>query len=167
MASAGASAAAKSDGRASRGLLSGRRIGMRVWLGAAFAGVTLITAFAVYIFVDDSSGRTLQSESADLAVGRTTSVADAIGEAQNPPAEILDEANTETFQVWAIDRKGGPFSPTATPPADLRQIDQAGAAAQAGRAGRRFRADLSRDRTLAAAPIFGPQGVRGTVVVVA
>jgi signal transduction histidine kinase len=169
MASAGASAAAESDGRAIRGLLSGRRIGMRVWLGAAFAGVTLITAFAVYIFVDDSSGRTLQSESGDLAVGRTTSVADVIGEAPKggTAAEVLDASNTETFQVWAIDRNGGPFAPNATPPADLREIEQAGDAAQAGRLGRRFRADLSQDRTLASAPIFGPEGVRGTVVVVA
>jgi two-component system phosphate regulon sensor histidine kinase PhoR len=153
---------------ASRGLITGRRIGMRVWLGAAFAGVTLVTAFAVYIFVDDSSGRTLQSESADLAVGRTTSVADALGEAKKAEAvRILDDSNTETFQVWAINRKGRPFSPLAAPPADLRQIEQAGEAALAGRSGRRFRADLPGDRTLAAAPIFGPGGVRGTVVVVA
>ena len=80
---------------------------------------------------------------------------------------ILDDANTETFQVWAINRRGGPFAPLATPPADLRTVEQAGAAAQAGRSGRRFRADLSEDRTLASAPIFGAQGVRGTVVVVA
>ena len=169
MASASASTGATSASRPVRGLLRGRRIGMRVWLGAAFAGVTLITAFAVYIFVDDSSGRTLQSESADLAVGRTTNVADAIGGTQKKggAATVLDEANTETYQVWAINRNGGPFAPLATPPADLRQVERAGEAAQAGRSGRRFRADLSGDRTLASAPIFGPQGVRGTVVVVA
>ena len=51
---------------------------MRLWLGAAFAGVSLITAAAVYLFVDDSSGRTLQSESADLAVGKTSSLADSL-----------------------------------------------------------------------------------------
>ena len=170
MGSESASAAAERDGRASTGLLHGRRVGMRLWLGAAFAGVTLITAFAVYIFVDDSSGRTLQTESADLAVGRTTSVADALGEAEKRKGgagKILDDANTENFQVWAINRTGRPFAPAATPPADLRQIEQAGEAALAGRAGRRFRADLPGDRTLAAAPIFGPQGARGTVVVVA
>ena len=168
MASASASTGATSAAKPVSGLIRGRRVGMRLWLGAAFAGVTLITAFAVYIFVDDSSGRTLQSESADLAVGRTTSVADALGEApKGGAAMILDDSNTETFQVWAIDRRGGPFAPLATPPADLRTVEQAGAAAQAGRSGRRFRADLSEDRTLASAPIFGAQGVRGSVVVVA
>lgn len=141
---------------------------MRLWLGAAFAGVTLITAFAVYIFVDDSSGRTLRTESADLAVGRTSSVADALGAApKNGAAMILNDSNTETFQVWAINRRGKPFAPLATPPVDLRTIPQAGEAALAARAGRRFRADLPEDRTLASAPIFGPQGVRGTVVVAA
>lgn len=168
MASASASAGAPGATSTPSGLVRGRRVGMRLWLGAAFAGVTLITAFAVYIFVDDSSGRTLQSESADLAVGRTSSVADALGEApKNGAAAILDDSNTETFQVWAINRRGRPFAPMATPPADLRTIDQAGEAAQAAKVGRRFRADLSRDRTLASAPIFGPESVRGTVVVVA
>ena len=62
-----------------RGGERGRRIPMRLWLGAAFAGVSLITAASVYVFVDDSSGRTLQSESADLAVGKTSSLADDLG----------------------------------------------------------------------------------------
>ena len=168
MASVSASADAAGAGKTSSRLIPGRRVGMRIWLGAAFAGVTLITAFAVYIFVDDSSGRTLQSESGDLAVGRTTSVADQIAEAEKgEAARILDDANSETFQVWAINRRGGPFAPLANPPADLRTVEQAGQAGEAGRAGRRFRADLSEDRTLASAPIFGQQGVRGTIVGVA
>jgi two-component system, OmpR family, phosphate regulon sensor histidine kinase PhoR len=169
MASASASAGATGAGKTSSRLIPGRRVGMRVWLGAAFAGVTLITAFAVYIFVDDSSGRTLQSESGDLAVGRTTSVADQVADAgKGEAARILDEANTETFQVWAINRRGGPFAPLAVPPADLRTIEQAGQAGETGRAGRRFRADLAGDRTLASAPIFGSSGeVRGAVVGVA
>ena len=48
---------------------------MRLWLGAAFTVVSLITAASVYVFVDDSSGRTLQSESADLAAGKTSNLA--------------------------------------------------------------------------------------------
>jgi two-component system, OmpR family, phosphate regulon sensor histidine kinase PhoR len=153
-----------------RGGVGGRRIPMRLWLGAAFATVTVITAFAVYIFVDDSSGRTLQSESSDLAVGRTTSVADALEQARMQPAEearILDEANTDNFEVWAINRKGGPFAPSATPPRDLRTVQGAGDASAAARAGRRYRLELPGDNTLASTPIFGPEGIRGTVVVVA
>ena len=58
---------------------------MRLWLGAAFALVSLITAASVYVFVDDSSGRTLQSESADLAVGKTASLADDLGRVRQVP----------------------------------------------------------------------------------
>ena len=36
-----------------------RRIGMRLWLGVAFAAVGLITAAAVYLLVRDSSGKSL------------------------------------------------------------------------------------------------------------
>jgi len=146
----------------------GRRIGMRVWLGAAFGAVSVITALAVYVFVDDSSGRTLQSESADLAVGRTTRLADQLSDVSAPEAaRLLDAANSETFQVWAITRRGRPFAPQATPPADLRTVEGAGEAAVSARGGRRYRQALPGDRTIASAPIFGPTAVRGVVVAVA
>ena len=146
----------------------GRRISMRLWLGAAFAAVSLITASAVYVFVNDSSGRTLQSESADLAVGRTSSLADQLETGtETEAAAILDEANTDTFQVWAVNRRGQAFASDALAPADLRTIGRAGEAVQIARAGRRFRADLPGDQTIASAPIFGARSVRGAVVVVA
>ncbi len=162
-----------SEGRAGArgartGLLRGRSVSMRVWLGAAFALVTLITALAVYVFVDDSSGRTLQSESADLTVGRTANIADTLEDATPQQAAlVLNDSNSETFQVWAFNRRGEPFAPAAVLPADLRPVERADEASAAARAGRRYRADLPGDRTLASAPIFGPRGVRGTVVVVA
>jgi signal transduction histidine kinase len=143
---------------------------MRVWLGAAFAGVTLVTALAVYIFVDDSSGETLQGFSADVAVGRANSLADQIQQGDQTPSEILNAANTSTFQVWAVNRKGGPFALEAVPPADLRTIEQAGDAVAAAQQGRRYRADQTGNRTIASTPIFGPpprNTVRGAVVAVA
>ena len=85
---------------------------MRLWLGAAFAGVSLITAAAVYLFVDDSSGRTLQSESADLAVGKTSSLADSLAKVDKlQAANELASANTETFEAWAVNRHGNPMRP--------------------------------------------------------
>lgn len=141
---------------------------MRLWLAASFAAVTLITAAAVYVFVNDSSGRTLESESRDLAVGRTASLADQLqGVGSNRAAEILNGANTDTFMVWAVNRRGRAFAPDATAPADLRTIDGSGDAVLSARAGRRFRDDLPGDQTLASAPIFGKTSIRGAVVVVA
>ena len=44
---------------------------MRLWLGAAFAGVGLITAVAVYLFVSNSTEKVISDRSNELAVGRT------------------------------------------------------------------------------------------------
>src|SRR3954467_14411914 len=95
-----------------RGGERGRRIPVRVWLGAAFAGVSLITAASVYVFVDDSSGRTLQSQSADLAVGKTSSLADDLGKADKlHAANVLAQANTGNFEAWAVNRHGNALAP--------------------------------------------------------
>src|SRR5512147_1416144 len=98
--------------RGPRGGERGRRIPMRLWLGAAFAGVSLVTAASVYVFVDDSSGRTLQSQSADLAVGKTSSLANDLGKVDKlHAANLLAQANTGNFDVWALNRHGNAFAP--------------------------------------------------------
>src|SRR6266513_2239204 len=95
-----------------RGGERGRRVPMRLWLGASFALVSLITAASVYVFVDDSSGRTLQSESADLAAGKTSSLADDLAKVDKlHAANVLAQANSETFEAWAVNRHGNSFAP--------------------------------------------------------
>jgi two-component system phosphate regulon sensor histidine kinase PhoR len=137
---------------------------MRLWLGAAFAGVTLITAASVYVFVNDSSGRTLQTQAADLAVGRTSSLADGLGRAEKgEAAEILAEANTDNFEAWAVNRHGAPFAPQADFD-ELGGIEQSGAAVQTALTGRRYKLGLPGDLNLTAAPVFGKARVRGAVV---
>ena len=90
---------------------------MRLWLGAAFALVSLITAASVYVFVDDSSGRTLQSESADLAVGKTSGLADDLGSVDKlHAANVLAQVNSRTFKAWALNRHGHPLAPGQDPP---------------------------------------------------
>ncbi len=146
------------------GGIGGRRIGMRLWLGAAFAGVTLITAASVYVFVNDSSGRTLQSQAGDLAVGRTSSLADALAKAgKGEAADILAEANTDAFEAWAVSRHGEPFAPQANFD-ELAGIEQSGAAVQTALTGRRYKLGLPGDLNLTAAPIFGKARVRGVVI---
>ncbi len=143
----------------------GRRVGMRLWLSAAFAVVTLITAASVYLFVEDSSGRTLQAQSANLAVGRTSSLADQLANAEpGERAKLLNEANSEAFQVWALDRRGGPFDSQAIAPGDLAEVEHAPDAVAAALAGRRFRSNVGDELTVASAPIYGDRRVRGAVV---
>jgi signal transduction histidine kinase len=137
---------------------------MRLWLGAAFAGVSLITASSVYIFVNDSSGRTLATQAGDLAVGRTSSLADQLSGATTAEAsKILNEARNESFEVFALDTTRRPIAPAEMPVA-ARSIEGSREAIAVGLSGRRFRNQLTGDRTVAAAPIFGPRGVQGVVV---
>ncbi|HEY6638920.1 MAG TPA: ATP-binding protein [Solirubrobacterales bacterium] len=145
----------------------GRRIPMRLWLGAAFALVSLITAAAVYIFVDDSSGRTLQSESADLAVGKTASLADDLGRVDKfHAANVLAQTDTATFTAWALNRHGHPFAPGQSFEG-LDSLQQRPEALRVALDGRRYRASLPDNVTVTAAPIFGSGEVpvRGTVIV--
>ncbi len=148
-----------------RGGKRGRRVPMRLWLAAAFAGVSLITAASVYVFVDDSSGRTLQSESTDLAVGKTSSLADSLGQVDKlQAANELAVANSETFEAWAVNRHGNPYAPGQNLAA-LAGVQQKEEAVRAALDGRRYRATLPGNLTVAAAPIFGDRYVRGAVVV--
>jgi two-component system, OmpR family, phosphate regulon sensor histidine kinase PhoR len=140
---------------------------MRLWLGAAFALVSLITAASVYVFVDDSSGRTLQSESADLAVGKTASLADELGRVDKlQAANVLAQADSATFNAWALNRHGHPFAPGQNFAA-LDTLPQRPEAIQVAQDGRRYRASLPDNVTVTAAPIFGSGKVpvRGMVVV--
>jgi two-component system, OmpR family, phosphate regulon sensor histidine kinase PhoR len=138
---------------------------MRVWLGASFALVSLITAASVYVFVDDSSGRTLQSESADLAAGKTSSLADDLAKVDKlHAASVLSQANSGTFKAWAVNRHGNPFAP-GQDLATLATVQQRGEAVRAALANRSYRASLPDNITVAAAPIFGRSFARGAVVV--
>jgi two-component system phosphate regulon sensor histidine kinase PhoR len=140
---------------------------MRLWLGAAFALVSLITAAAVYVFVDDSSGRTLQSESADLAVGKTAGLADDLGRVDKfHAANALTQADTATFTAWALNRHGHPFAPGQNF-AGLDGLQQRPEALRSALDGRRYKASLPDNVTVAAAPIFGGPKVpvRGAVIV--
>ncbi|MGH2923104.1 MAG: ATP-binding protein [Solirubrobacterales bacterium] len=142
-----------------------RRIGMRFWLGAAFAGVTLITAAAVYLFVDDSSGRTLESESEILAIGRTASLADQLSDLNDfETARLLNEANSATYEVWGVAPGGGPLAEQAMQPGDINGVESAPEAINSALSGRRFSADLPENVTVTSAPIFGNRRVRGALI---
>jgi two-component system phosphate regulon sensor histidine kinase PhoR len=137
---------------------------MRLWLGAAFALVSLITAASVYVFVDDSSGRTLQSESADLAAGKTTSLANDLSRVDKlHAANVLAQANSETFQAWAVNRHSNAFAP-GQDLAALGAVQLRADALRAALANRTYRASLPGNVTIASAPIVGKRFARGALI---
>src|SRR3954453_11034179 len=101
--------------------LGGRRIGMRLWLGAAFAVVGLITAAVVYFIVTDSSENVLTKRAAEIGVGRAIRLADRVGETTGDPGDVISGAASAGFRAWYFDNDGQVVAPDP-PGKALRQI---------------------------------------------
>jgi two-component system, OmpR family, phosphate regulon sensor histidine kinase PhoR len=146
--------------------LDKRHIGMRLWLGCAFALVGLITAAAVYLLVRDSSGRTLTQSSGELAVGRTVRLTDSVAASLPHDAEMaVSVTRTDGYQAWVVGRRGKILSADPTPNGMLlSEVPRSPAAIDQALRGRRFEADLPGNVTVVGVPVIGASGVRGAVI---
>jgi signal transduction histidine kinase len=79
-------------------------------------------------------------------------------------AKLVNETSSDTYDVYVLDERRRPLAPSSAAP--LREVEGFKEAIVAALAGRRFQRGLSEDRTLVAAPVFGPKGVRSVVVAV-
>jgi signal transduction histidine kinase len=141
-----------------------RRIGMRLWLGAAFAAVGVITAASVYLFVSDSSERVLSDRSTELAAGRTAGVADRLGDAGKDPEEVIAGAKGGGFRAWYFDSGGELVAPRAADSA-LNSITTRRRALRLALDGFRYTAVLpGGEVTVVAVPVFRGSGVSGAVI---
>jgi signal transduction histidine kinase/HAMP domain-containing protein len=127
-------------------------IGMRLWLGAAFALVGAITAGTVYIFVHDSNQKVVSQRSNELAVGRTVHLADQLGSAKNP-AEVVRAGTDTGYSAWYFDPRGRLIAPRPGGPA-LDGIAGRQAAIQRALSGQRVSASRSGGVTIVAFPVY-------------
>ena len=142
---------------------SGPHVRIRIWLGAAFAAVGVITAASVYLLVKDSSERVLSERSVELALGRTIGLADRLGGSENP-AELIRGAQSPGFHAWFFDGRGVLVAPDPAGPL-LKRIDSRRAAVDTALRGGRYQQDLSGGEvTLVAAPVFENSRIAGTVL---
>jgi two-component system phosphate regulon sensor histidine kinase PhoR len=145
-----------------------RRIGMRLWLGFAFAAVGLITAAAVYLLVRDSSGKSLTQSSAELAVGRTVRLTDSV--ADSFPIDVdktLQGARTDGFNAWVVDSSGQLLTPDLSEGGEsFSELPRQQQAVTRALNGKRFEADLPGNLTVLGAPVFAPGNnvVEGAVI---
>jgi signal transduction histidine kinase len=140
-----------------------RRISMRLWLGAAFAAVGLVTAATVYLFVSDSSERVLSDRSTEIALGRTIRVADRVGDAKGDPADVIAGAEGAGFQAWYFDPRGRLVAPQ-TPNRALAAIGSRRRAVERALGGGRYTKVLpGGEVAIVAVPVFGRRG--GAVLV--
>jgi signal transduction histidine kinase len=137
---------------------------MRLWLGAAFAAVGVVTAVCVYLFVSDSSEHVLSDRSSALAVGRTIGLADRVGDAPEDAEAVIAGARGGGFQAWYFDSDGGLVAPRPATPA-LKSIGHRRAAVAQALAGGRYTEPLpGSDVAIVVAPVFGRRGVTGAVL---
>jgi signal transduction histidine kinase/HAMP domain-containing protein len=137
---------------------------MRLWLGAAFALVGVITAVTVYAFVHDSNESVISQRSSELAVGRTIHLADELGIAVNPK-EVVSASRDTGFQAWYFDRKGE----LVTPIPGGRLLGQVGIRREAVRTaltGARFSRRTPGGVTVVAVPVTRAFEIRGAVLAV-
>jgi len=128
---------------------------MRLWLGSAFAAVGVITAASVYLYVSNSSERVLSDRTTDLAVGRTITLADRVGDSRRDPRDLISGAEGAGFQAWYFDETGKLIAPIPGGIA-LERIPNRRAAIDAALAGGRYKAMLpGGELTAVAVPVFG------------
>jgi signal transduction histidine kinase len=137
---------------------------MRLWLAGAFALVGLITATLVYILVSDSAEKTISDRADELAVGRTITVADRVGETRRAAADVIAGARGGGFRAWYFDRKGTLVAPVP-PGAALAGIPTRRSAIQMALDGGRYTGTApGGEVAVVAVPVFGEQGITGALL---
>jgi two-component system, OmpR family, sensor histidine kinase ResE len=135
---------------------------MRLWLGAVFALVGVITAGTVYLFVRDSTEQVVSERSNELAVGRTIKLADQAGDAVKPE-EVVKAGTDAAFSAWLFDRSGRLVGPRPAGP-QLRGIEARRRAVNMALAGGRFTGSLPGDVTVVAFPVFDGGEISGALL---
>ena len=135
---------------------------MRLWLGFAFALVGAITAVTVYRFVHDSNETVISERSTELAVGRTTHLADQLGKAQNS-AEVIGASKDTGFSAWYFNRSGRLVVPRPAGPT-LERIDFRRNAVADALMGGRFTRRAPGGVTVVAAPVYRQNILSGAVL---
>jgi signal transduction histidine kinase len=135
---------------------------MRLWLGAVFALVGVITAGTVYLFVRDSTEQVVSERSNELAVGRTIKLADQAGDAVKPE-EVVKAGTDAAFSAWLFDRSGRLVAPRPAGP-QLGGIEVRRRAVNMALAGGRFTGSLPGDVTVVAFPVFDGGAISGALL---
>ncbi|HZA90188.1 MAG TPA: ATP-binding protein [Solirubrobacterales bacterium] len=142
-----------------------RRVGVRLWLGLAFAGVGIITGTSVYAFVSGSSEESARESSVEIAVGRTVRVADELGEFKRGASEaVLEDNRSEDFVAWAFDRRGRVITPQVVLGSDLAQLKRRGEAIRAALRGGRIVKEHGGDVTDVSVPVFRDAEIAGALL---
>jgi len=142
-----------------------RPFGVRLYLALAFAAVALITAGLAYVLVSDTGDRAADDELTQIAIGRTVSLADEIGNRPRRDAATTLGGITEGgYSAWVFDHDGDLATARGSRGIDLGSVDGQREAVQAALIGSRFVDELPDGATIVAVPIFREGTIDGAIL---
>jgi signal transduction histidine kinase len=146
--------------------LSRRRpFGVRLYLAVAFAAVALITAGLAYLLVSDTGTQAADEDLTQIAVGRTVSLADEIGNRRPRAASTtLAGITAEGYSAWVFDADGRLATPSASHGVDLLEVPGYRSAVRSSLIGSRYIDDIGGGVTVVAVPIFRDGAIDGAIL---
>jgi signal transduction histidine kinase/HAMP domain-containing protein len=142
-----------------------RPFGVRLYLAVAFAAVALITAGLAYLVVSDTGERAADDELTQIAIGRTVSLADEIGNRRNRAAPTtLAGITEEGYSAWVFNSDGRLTTTKDSRGVDLFAVPGAREAVRAALIGSRFVDELPDGVTIVAVPVFREGTIDGAIL---
>jgi len=141
-----------------------RRLGVRLLLALAFAGVGLVTAGSVYLFVSDRTTQAINQREAEVATERTRRLAARLELGGRVTARTRTNI-TENYSAWVFDRQSDLVTPKVTK-VGHNVVDVPGReeAIQAALDGDLYEEDVGGGGTVVAAPIDVEGRIEGAVL---
>jgi two-component system, OmpR family, phosphate regulon sensor histidine kinase PhoR len=141
-----------------------RRFGVRLLLAIVFAGVGLVTAGSVYLFVSDRTTEAIDQREAEIAVERTRRLAARLELGGHFSARTRTNV-TDNYSAWVFAPNGRLLTPATTKAgeaaADVPSREEAVGTALDGKL---FTRDLGAGGTVVAAPIDVEGEIEGAVL---
>lgn len=141
-----------------------RRFGVRLLLGLVFAGVGLITAGSVYLFVTDRTTEAINDREAEIAISRTQRLANTLEETERVRRRVRSNV-TDSYSAWVFDSRGELQTPETTHVGvALDEVPVWRQAVETALAGELFELRLEGGGTVVAAPIDPDDEIQGALV---
>ncbi len=142
-----------------------RPFGVRLYLAVAFAAVALTTAGLAYLLVNDTSEQAADSELEQIAIGRTVSLADEVGNRRaRAAATTLAGITEEGYSAWVFDTDGRLITTQDSGGVELLAVAGAREAVRTALIGSRFVEREPGGVTTVAVPVFREGAIDGAIL---
>ena len=142
-----------------------RLFGVRLYLAVAFAAVALITAGLAYLLVNDTGERAADEQLNQIAIGRTVSLADEIGDRpRKATAATIAGITEEGYSAWVFDATGRLITEKTSGGIELLSVPGARGAVQSSILGSRFVDRRPGGVTVVSVPIFREGAIHGAIL---